>query len=170
MCRRLRVLSAIVTFGSPVLEVLLSPHYNEGNTLQKESQVAIRLPDDNADALSIILASMQMRSPDENFDLTPGDMVDVAQLCDKYDCAQAIWPVTHAVLDLIGHFATMDDYCNDPAGAGDALAAAAVLKHLTMAWRLGHSLLGHADRTIKCSSKGSALLPILTTNIFGNLE
>lgn len=116
---------------------MLSPHFKEGFTLQRESRVTITLPDDNAKALTAILGAMHMRFPVQDGDVTPGELIEIARLCDKYGCAEAMWPATHTMLDQAAHHARRDQYFSSPAGAGDALVASAVLKSLAMTYRLG---------------------------------
>lgn len=146
---------------------MLGPYFSEGWMLHRESKVAISLPDDNAKALIIMLSAMHLRYPDRIDAVTPGDLVNIAWLCDKYACRETVWPITHVMLNLSDHYACDGDYYSNPARAGDALAASAVLRDLTMTYKLGYSILGHSTQRIQCSPKGSSIMPLIGTDIFG---
>jgi hypothetical protein len=155
----------MVMFGSPVSKAMLSPHFREGVTLRRESQVTIPLPEDNANAMLTILNAMHMRFPSPEDPVTTSDLVDIAQLCDKYRCTKTMWPLTRAKLVL-----STPRHINDPAGAGDTLVASTVLGDRTMTQKLGWYMLAYFIRKMQCSPKGSTILPLLATNIFGKSE
>lgn len=55
-------------------------------------------------------------------------MVDFAQVSDKYQCTETLWPICVAALSQVVDNHTSANFNNDPAGVGDALIAAAVLR------------------------------------------
>ncbi|KAK3292383.1 uncharacterized protein B0H64DRAFT_406507 [Chaetomium fimeti] len=103
--RRIRVHSLFVKTASPVLDAMLGPNFKEGQRLAETSSaetssvkagpVEIELPEDDADAIEIILNIIHGRNNKVPEQLSPNKLLQVALAGDKYDClvslAFAIW-------------------------------------------------------------------------------
>ncbi|KAI4237015.1 MAG: hypothetical protein LQ352_007964 [Teloschistes flavicans] len=111
----LRVSGKVLSISSPVFKALIRPHFQEGqaltatfllglpslqnhtsgswNTSQATQPIKIPLPDDNVDAMTWLCHALHLR----NFLNQEPDIAllgQIAVLCKKYQCAQAIVPWT----------------------------------------------------------------------------
>ncbi|KAB5514896.1 hypothetical protein GE09DRAFT_1264300, partial [Coniochaeta sp. 2T2.1] len=84
--RRLRVHSLIANRASPVLNAMLGPSFREGQQLATNGSTEIPLPEDDADAMEIILNVIHCRNDEVKKILSPGELLRVAIACEKYDC------------------------------------------------------------------------------------
>lgn len=153
---------------------MLSPNFKEGTTLREESVVVVPLPDDDPAAMTMILRAMHMQYPNKQQPDPTEHMLEVAGLCDKYCCADAIWPITNYMLEW-SHESLWCRYHNlnsttmdSEPRTGNLLIAAAVLKNAVVARNIGKTLL---TRCVEKSPypqtvKGQALISMLGTDIF----
>lgn len=84
--RRLRVSSIFVKNASPVLKAMLGPKFKEGHQLTQRDEVEIPLPDDNAEALEIVLTTIHGHNDKVPTTLSPTSLLRIAITVDKYDC------------------------------------------------------------------------------------
>ncbi|KAL2192952.1 hypothetical protein P885DRAFT_64422 [Corynascus similis CBS 632.67] len=92
--RRLRVYSLFVKTASPVLKAMLRPNFEEGQQLAKTGSAEIALPEDDAEAMEIILNVIHGRNDQVRDTLSPNELLQVAITSDKYDCCA---PLTFAI-------------------------------------------------------------------------
>ena len=87
--RMYKVQSLLMTMTSPVWKVMLAP----GSFLEGNPDVLVELPDDDPDALLILLRILHFQN-----DLVPKELpsfdclVEIAVLCDKYDTVNVVRP------------------------------------------------------------------------------
>ncbi|KAK5734410.1 hypothetical protein LTR17_008908 [Elasticomyces elasticus] len=98
--KRLRVSSTVLSAGSPVFKAMFSPRF-EGQALQTaEPYLEVPLPEDDGEAKEIMCEVLHHRndrvpkSADGQEDL----IANVAELCDKYDCLEALKPTSRCWL------------------------------------------------------------------------
>lgn len=89
-CRRLRVSSLFVKNASLVLKAMLGPNFKEGRQLTQLDEVEIPLPDDNAEALEIILTTIHGHNDKVPTTLSPQLLLQIAITVDKYDCHNSL--------------------------------------------------------------------------------
>ena len=82
----IRASSAVLKTFSPVFAALLGPNYKEGGRLESQSQMEIPIPDDDPEALIMLLNILHMRNDQVPDVLDCHRMVDVVNLADKYLC------------------------------------------------------------------------------------
>jgi len=121
-----------------VFKALLSPRYAEGTTLATESTLQLPLPDDNGKAMAIICQIGHL-SNDLPQNLEPSTAVEVAALCDKYDCTATIKTVVARWIDLY-----RDE--DSPEVNVQLLAAAALIKYATKVQSLAIKLVLHSTK------------------------
>jgi hypothetical protein len=76
--------------ASPVLKRMLNGKFREGTTLQATGSVEIPLPDDDAEALTILLNIFHHRTRQVPHSVSVEILSDLARLVDKYDCHEAV--------------------------------------------------------------------------------
>lgn len=87
--------SKVMAAASPVFrQMFLHDRFSEGTSLHRDGVVDVRLEDDNADAFRALCAMFHYDIPAVP---TPGMMtsevfMDMANMIDKYDCADAVQP------------------------------------------------------------------------------
>lgn len=90
--RRLRVSSTIMSHGSPVFKSMFSLRFKEGHELAASSFIEVPLPDDAGYVMHILCLILHHRNdgvPDAK-DLSPSQILDIAEASDKYDCTAAL--------------------------------------------------------------------------------
>ncbi|KAH7302891.1 hypothetical protein B0I35DRAFT_197159 [Stachybotrys elegans] len=88
--RRLRVHSQQVRNASPAFNTMFQPKFKEGQALLQEGSAEVELPEDNADALEIILQVIHGYSDQVPTTLEPSRLLEVARACEKYDMARPL--------------------------------------------------------------------------------
>lgn len=84
------VTSKTLTLASPVFNKMLNSSFKEGIAKTTEGKVAIPLPEDDSEAMTIIcraLHNMNHLVPEQ---LSSTLLEEIAVLCNKYDCARAL--------------------------------------------------------------------------------
>lgn len=148
---------------------MLGPHFKEGHSLRANAHVEIPLPDDDPVVLAAVFHAFHMTSDkdDEGIPPTSSLMVDTALLCDKYQFVPGNWRLFETLLWDVADADGASTFNCDPAGVGDTLIAAAVLKSYEALYYLGRNALECFIEKIECSPKGDILKPILGLDIFG---
>ncbi|KAK5734977.1 hypothetical protein LTR17_008466 [Elasticomyces elasticus] len=137
----LRVSSHIMSYASPVFKALLEPRFKEGVTLAAESTVEIPL-DDNLEDMRTICNIFHMRQDKVPQDLSAGEILRCAELCDKYNCAIAMQPFFRAWISLcVRTVARVGDLVN-------CLIAASLLNYKPLVEIIGVQLILTADTSI----------------------
>ncbi|KAM0720445.1 hypothetical protein Q7P37_004581 [Cladosporium fusiforme] len=172
---KLRAHSAFISLGSPVLKVMLGPHFKEGAALRTNSEVVIPLPDDDPDAMKFLLFAMHMRWYDVKgvYADAASAAVDIAITVDKYDCAESMkMKLGGFVSSLINTQLFADTvYLNASlSNAGDLLLSMAVMKDARDLQAFGIILLGSMTSPVKCSKSGLLLKSMLTVDIIDQLK
>ncbi|KAM0323548.1 hypothetical protein ACHAQA_008829, partial [Verticillium albo-atrum] len=88
--RRLRVHSLFVTTASKVFKAMLCHNFKEGQQLAEQGSIEVALPEDNADAIEIVFNIIHGRNNMVREILAPGELLQVAIICDKYDCTVSL--------------------------------------------------------------------------------
>lgn len=85
-----QVSSKVMTLASPVWRTMLDPTgpFKESQSDNGE----ITFPDDNSEALLILLLAAHVRFPDVPQELWYEQLLNVCILCDKYDCIALVRP------------------------------------------------------------------------------
>jgi hypothetical protein len=122
----LLVSSVVLSLASPVFEAMFSGRFLEGQDLSAASPKNIKLPEDDPYALRLLCLITHLQTARINDSITLSNLADLAMVCDKYQCTEAItdwsklqiarqlaksWTPMHAkllfvtyVLDLPGEF------------------------------------------------------------------
>lgn len=102
----IRVSSKILSLASDVFKAMFSPHFREGSSLRcventTAELIVIALPEDDATAMLSLcqLLHYQIDMVDPYPDAT--DLLALATICDKYDCAHAIRYASHIWLSQL---------------------------------------------------------------------
>jgi hypothetical protein len=92
--RELIVSSKVLSLASPVFKAMLSSRFKEGIELAEEKASSkpytLNLPDDNAEATTILCRILHFNMNDVPEKPTPVCLEDLAFLCDKYRCINAM--------------------------------------------------------------------------------
>lgn len=86
--RTFRVSSHAMRLASPVWRAMLSSH----NGFKEASDEEITFPDDNPQAVFIVLVACHLRFQDVPEQLEFTELVNLCVLCDKYDCVSILRP------------------------------------------------------------------------------
>ncbi|KAK3652961.1 hypothetical protein LTR56_004909 [Elasticomyces elasticus] len=101
--KRLRVSSTVLSAGSPVFKAMFSPRF-EGQALQTaEPYLEVPLPEDDGEAMEIMCEVLHHRNDrvPKSADGQEHLIANVAELCDKYDCLEALKPTSRCWLNPI---------------------------------------------------------------------
>ncbi|MCJ1432888.1 hypothetical protein MMC27_002246 [Xylographa pallens] len=91
----LLVSSKAMSLASTVFDTLFNSSFNEGLQRQTASKkLIIPLPQDDAEAFTIVCQVVHHRADEVSQDLTADCLVDIAIICDKYECVKAISPAS----------------------------------------------------------------------------
>ena len=85
-----RVSSKHLMHASPVFKAMFSARFQEGEELRTRGIARIELPDDDAEAMSIILSILHNRTRDVAITLDWALLMEVATLVDKYELLRAV--------------------------------------------------------------------------------
>ncbi|CAK7274998.1 hypothetical protein SEPCBS119000_006459 [Sporothrix epigloea] len=88
--KKLRVHSLFIANASPVFNAMLGPNFAEGQQLKKSGLTEVVLPDDDAEAMELILKVIHGCNDTVPEKLTPDELVAVAVAADKYDCVGSL--------------------------------------------------------------------------------
>lgn len=93
---KLKVASQVLCSASPVFRAMLGPasSFREACELRKMSATAepyrLVLEDDNPEALAVILLALHCQNKFVPVTVSFQNLLDLAIICDKYDCATAV--------------------------------------------------------------------------------
>ncbi|CAK3817741.1 Hypothetical predicted protein [Lecanosticta acicola] len=82
--------SAILSQGSSVFASMLSPHFKEGSTLSRDSQVTVPFPEDDPDSMVVLCKVLHMRYNMKIENMSPSGILQLGVVVDKYDCLVAM--------------------------------------------------------------------------------
>ena len=86
------VSSKILAVASPVFEAMFKSNFLEGSTIRNvQHPLELPLPDDDPDALAVLLHTSHFSSKYKLSKLKADLQLDIAQLCDKYDCKMSVY-------------------------------------------------------------------------------
>ena len=89
----LLVSSKVLTLASPVFEAMFNSRFKEGLSHYPTSgKPPIPLPDDNAEAVTILCNAIHYRTNEVPNKLASACLENLAIICDKYDCTSALAP------------------------------------------------------------------------------
>jgi len=88
--RKLQVNSGVLKNASKVFNAMFGPHFSEGQNLPGNSPKEVSMPDDNADALTIICRILHLRNDSIPDSLTSSEILQIAIAADKFDCAMRL--------------------------------------------------------------------------------
>ncbi|KAK3627924.1 hypothetical protein LTR56_018914 [Elasticomyces elasticus] len=96
---RVRASSVVLSLASPVFKKMLGPHYLEGQAPRSAEQPKeVQLPDDDPNAMNMLLALVHFQDPDTKKALiSPAELANLAVAVDKYDCITALALMTEAL-------------------------------------------------------------------------
>lgn len=93
-CTRFLVSSKVLSLASPVFAALFSPHFREGCSLLRGDRPSIKLEDDGATPMKIILGILHYQYYAVPSQMDTELIAQIAIHCDKYDCSRALEPWT----------------------------------------------------------------------------
>ena len=89
----LLVSSKVLSLASPVFSTMLNSRFKEGlSNHPPTGKRLISLPDDNAEAFTILCNAIHYRTDQVPRKLTLVCLENIAIICDKYDCTSALTP------------------------------------------------------------------------------
>ncbi|KAL8826155.1 MAG: hypothetical protein Q9191_003979 [Dirinaria sp. TL-2023a] len=86
----LKVASKTLTLASPVFNKMLNSSFKEGIAKTTKGSVAIPLPEDDSEAMTIICRALHNMNDLVPEQLSTTLLEEIAVLCNKYDCARAL--------------------------------------------------------------------------------
>lgn len=86
----LKVASKTLALASPVFKKMLNSSFEEGIAKATKGSVAIPLPEDDAEAMTIICRALHNINDLVPEQLSSTLLEEIAVLCNKYDCARAL--------------------------------------------------------------------------------
>jgi hypothetical protein len=86
----LLVSSKVLSLASPVFAAMFKHGFQEGRNLSSGSLEPIPLPDDNAEAITLLFNVLHFRSRDVPWSPSLITLAHLAVVCDKYDCVAAV--------------------------------------------------------------------------------
>lgn len=133
---RFKVNSAALRMASKVFEAMLSPKYAEGQALatNSTSPCEIKLEDDDAKCLEIILNAIHFRNSKTPSQIHSDDIVSFATLVDKYFLHEALQLAIDQWLD-----ASPSDILHDFLQASIILGHAESFRKTTLSMLLSHT-------------------------------
>ena len=90
---KLRVSSKVLTLASPVFNVMLNGAFKEASDLAKKTAAnpyVLELPDDDAEAVTILARVLHFKFQGVPERPSPACLEELAFICDKYACAEAL--------------------------------------------------------------------------------
>ncbi|KAK5128283.1 hypothetical protein LTR85_002950 [Meristemomyces frigidus] len=108
---KLRVSSAGPSLGSSVFRSMFSHRFREGLELGATSSVEVPLPDDDPKAMAILCNVLHHRNDriPTAAALSAADLLKVAEMSDKYDCAVALQPTARGWLAVFEKRTKIED-------------------------------------------------------------
>ncbi|PPJ57384.1 hypothetical protein CBER1_01435 [Cercospora berteroae] len=89
---RLRVSSVALRFGSPVFNRMLHSNFKEGQQFKTTGYVEIPLEDDSK-SMTVLCRALHLQHKAVMGKLSSKELLKVAEVCDKYDCIEALAPL-----------------------------------------------------------------------------
>ncbi|KDN68927.1 hypothetical protein CSUB01_11625 [Colletotrichum sublineola] len=90
--RQLLVHSKVLVIASPYFATLFGPVFQEGRTAKQENCPRIKLEEDDAEAMEIVLSLLHFKAKDEYKNIEPRLLALVARASDKYGCNTTLSP------------------------------------------------------------------------------
>lgn len=87
-----RISTKVLGLASPVFAKMFGPDFEEGYRIRREECPLIKLQDDDAPAMEIILTALHYRGIDQLHPIDAERLATLAIHCDKYDCINALRP------------------------------------------------------------------------------
>ncbi|KAK4245502.1 hypothetical protein C7999DRAFT_16311 [Corynascus novoguineensis] len=162
--RRLRVYSLFVKIASPVLKAMLRPNFEEGQQLAKTGSAEIALPEDDAEAMEIILNVIHGRNDQVRDTLSPNELLQIAIASDKYDCCVSLAFAIRIWLRYQG--------ISDPEELwASAMAACLFREQEAFAEATSALVFNHAGSYIDLAKKYEAIMdPVMMLNTTGKFS
>lgn len=88
--RKLLVSSVLLGHVSPVFAAMFDGRFAEGQALTPTAPRVVPLPQDDAEATTIICKIIHTQVADLSLAITPTQLADIAVVCHKYDCVDAV--------------------------------------------------------------------------------
>lgn len=82
--------SKVLSLASPVFRKMFSPAFSEGDRVRKGEVPCIDFPEDDAEAMRVILRILHYRCRGVPFEVAPEPLAAIAIHRDKYDCGKAL--------------------------------------------------------------------------------
>jgi hypothetical protein len=102
MATKLLVSSAFLSEASPVFEKMFSGRYAEGGAISSDNPGDVKLPDDDPACMTLLCRILHLQATEVPRQLDIVTLADLAVLCDKYACADAVRPWIRVwVLELL---------------------------------------------------------------------
>jgi len=86
------VSTKVLSLASPVFAKMFGPDFEEGHQLRREGLVHVRLGDDDATAMEIILKAVHYNYTKQLDAIDAEGLASLAIHCDKYNCRDALYP------------------------------------------------------------------------------
>lgn len=158
-----RVSSAIMSYNSPVFKAMLSKRFKEGYELASTAAVEIPLPDDNPEMMQVLCKILHHRHDSVPQKLGAPDILALAELCDKYNCAVAVKPsVSDWAIGILeaASAASSDVESNNKRGC--LLTAACLLQHGALVHRVAVDMVLNTNSpVVKLATMGPGVWPNL---------
>ncbi|KAK1991094.1 hypothetical protein LX36DRAFT_591221 [Colletotrichum falcatum] len=90
--RQLLIHSKVLAIASPCFATLFGSVFQEGRTAKQESFPRIKLEEDDAGGMKVILYLLHFKSKDEYKNIEPRVLPLIARASDKYGCSTALSP------------------------------------------------------------------------------
>lgn len=138
------MLSQILTLSSPVFKSMLGPSFKEGHTLAAASTIELSLPEDDPRAMAILCHILHLRNHNVSLYPSAKQVLDVAQLADKYDCTEAAMLSAHCwITGLLDHPTT------DTKTRCTLLLAAYYFQHSVLLKKIAYQLITRSTMEIQ---------------------
>ncbi|KAK5128364.1 hypothetical protein LTR85_003032 [Meristemomyces frigidus] len=138
---RTRVSSAIMGYSSSVFKAMFSGRFKEGREITCSGMAEVSLPDDDPEMMLILCQILHLRHDAVPRTLKPLQLLKLAELCDKYDCAIAIKPSA-------GEWATGILQQATDSERGCLLTAACLLQHGALVQRIAADLVMNSSSPV----------------------
>jgi hypothetical protein len=86
----LLVLAQVLSLASPVFEAMFNGNFAEGQVLSAASPKRVALPDDDAEAITLLCKLTHMHHAGIPDNVSYDKLADFAVVCDKYQCTEAV--------------------------------------------------------------------------------
>lgn len=144
-----------MSYSSSVFRVMLSSGFKEANELASSAKAEISLPEDDPEMMPILCQILHHRHDTVPHALEASQILTLAELSDKYDCAVAVKP-------SVGEWATAVLRRAENGSRGCLLTAACLLQHEALAHRVAVDLILNSRSPVdQIDSMGPGVWPNL---------